>query len=172
MNDLTVFIGRSSSIQLGELWAAVSDVGLWAFSFGINQQAFISEVESRGEVRIVKDSRRCAQALDEVIEYLQGRRRRFSTPVDWRGMTSFQIAVRQAVMDISYGQTSTYGSVAAQVGKPKAARAVGQVNAANPITIIIPCHRLLGADGNLRGYGGAGGLETKRWLLDLEASKK
>lgn len=172
MNDPSVFIGRSSSIQLGDLWAAVSEVGLWAFSFGISEETFIAEVESRGKAHIIKDWQRCAQVLDKVIEYLQGQRTYFCTPVDWWGMTSFQIAVQKAVMEIPYGQTSTYGKIAALVGKPKAARAVGQVNASNPISIIIPCHRLVGADGDLRGYGGAGGLETKRWLLELESSHK
>ncbi|TES90066.1 MAG: MGMT family protein, partial [Anaerolineales bacterium] len=76
--------------------------------------------------------------------------------------------VRQTVMGIPYGQTATYTAIAARIGRPGAARAVGRANATNPIPFVIPCHRVVGADGDLRGYGGAGGIETKKWLLKLE----
>ena len=78
--------------------------------------------------------------------------------------------VRRAVMGIPYGETSTYGEIAVKIGKPGTARAVGGANAANPIPFVIPCHRLVGADGSLRGYGGVGVIRTKRWLLEMEKS--
>ena len=87
-------------------------------------------------------------------------------------MTVFQIAVRQAVMALPYGETASYGEIAARVGNPRAARAVGAVQASNPISFVIPCHRVLGADGSLHGYGGFGGLKTKAWLLELETQHK
>ncbi len=85
-------------------------------------------------------------------------------------MTAFQQAVRKAVMAVGYGETASYGDIAAAVGNPRAARAVGGVQACNPISFIIPCHRIIGADGSLAGYGGFGGVETKRWLLELEGT--
>jgi methylated-DNA-[protein]-cysteine S-methyltransferase len=75
-------------------------------------------------------------------------------------------------MGIHYGETSAYGEIAVAIGRPGTARAVGQANATNPIPFVIPCHRLVGADGSLRGYGGAGGIKTKRWLLEMERFNK
>ena len=75
------------------------------------------------------------------------------------------------VKAIPYGETRTYQQIAEQMGNPGAARAVGQANATNPMPILIPCHRVVGADGSLRGHGGAGGVETKAWLLKLEGSR-
>jgi O-6-methylguanine DNA methyltransferase len=83
-------------------------------------------------------------------------------------MTPFQRQARRAVAAIPYGQTRAYSQIAAHLGNANAARAVGRANATNPIPLVIPCHRVVGADGSLCGYGGAGGLRTKRWLLDLE----
>ncbi len=85
-------------------------------------------------------------------------------------MTPFQIEALQKVYEIEYGRTLTYGDVAKQLDKPGASRAVGRANATNPMPIIVPCHRVLGSDGKLHGYGGPGGLETKAWLLRLEGS--
>ena len=79
----------------------------------------------------------------------------------------FQCSVWQALVDIPYGQTRTYGEIAAQLGRPAASRAVGAANGRNPLSIVVPCHRLVGTDGSLTGF--AGGLPAKRWLIDLEA---
>ena len=107
-------------------------------------------------------------AINQVEEYFAGKRQSFTLPIDWQQFTDFQIDVYRAVISVPFGQTRTYGQIAAQIGRPKAARAVGAANAANPLPIIIPCHRLVGKDGTLRGYGGKGGIKTKQWLLDLE----
>ncbi len=85
-------------------------------------------------------------------------------------MTPFQLQVLHLTTHIPYGQTSTYKDIAIQVGKPNAARAVGRVEATNPIPLVIPCHRVLGSDGSLHGYGGPGGIKLKAWLLQLEQS--
>ena len=85
-------------------------------------------------------------------------------------MTSFQLQVLHLTYHIPYGQTSTYKDIAIQVGKPNAARAVGRVEATNPIPLVIPCHRVLGSDGSLHGYGGPGGIKLKAWLLQLEGA--
>jgi methylated-DNA-[protein]-cysteine S-methyltransferase len=103
----------------------------------------------------------------QLAEYFAGERREFDLPLNPAG-TSFQQRVWAALRDIPYGETTSYGKTAAAVGVPDAARAVGLANGQNPISIIVPCHRVVGADGSLTGYGG--GLDAKRWLLAHEAA--
>ena len=104
-------------------------------------------------------------AFGQIAEYLEGQRREFDFPYRLRG-TEFQRKVWRALRAIPYGETRTYGEIAAAVGSPKAARAVGMANHQNPILIAVPCHRVIGADGSLVGYGG--GLDMKEALLRLE----
>ena len=167
-NPTPIYIGQTPDTPLGNLWVAASDSGLWALDYRIPKKTFLNFVRCRGVVTITENPTITTPILQEVSAYLQGDRQHFSTPIDWTGMTPFQVKVRQAVIDIPYGRTAAYGQVAANLGKPDAARAVGRANATNPIPLVIPCHRLVGADGSLRGYGGAGGVKTKQWLLDLE----
>lgn len=101
----------------------------------------------------------------QLKEYFAGVRKKFDLPLKPDGTAFFQ-SVWKALMDIPYGETRTYGDIAAAVGKPKAARAVGMANHHNPIMIVIPCHRVIGSNGQLVGY--AGGLDIKRRLLSLE----
>jgi methylated-DNA-[protein]-cysteine S-methyltransferase len=112
-----------------------------------------------------------AEPLPEVRrqlgEYLAGRRRDFELPLDPRG-TEFQRLCWDALLAIPYGETRSYGAQARAIGRPAAIRAVGRANHDNPIGVIIPCHRVLGADGSLTGY--AGGLDMKRTLLELEGA--
>jgi len=164
----TIWIGETAPTPLGPLWAAVSEKGLWAVSYDIPREQFEAAVLERGAAQIHYAPERTAAALQQLGEFLAGARKTFSLAVDWTGMTDFQIEVRRATMAIPYGEVSSYGEVAAQVGRPRAARAVGGVQASNPISFVIPCHRVLGADGSLHGYGGSGGLRTKAWLLELE----
>lgn len=105
------------------------------------------------------------QAISELEEYFAGGRQSFTLPLSPQG-TPFQKSVWDALLTIPYGQTRTYGQIAAQIGKPKACRAVGLANHNNPISILIPCHRVIGANGSLTGYGG--GLPAKKKLLELE----
>jgi methylated-DNA-[protein]-cysteine S-methyltransferase len=101
----------------------------------------------------------------QLEEYFAGERRHFDIPIEPDG-TPFQRQVLSALLEIPYGETRTYRDVAVAVGNPKAVRAVGGANGSNPIPIVIPCHRVVGSDGSLTGFGG--GLDTKRFLLDLE----
>lgn len=120
--------------------------------------------------QIHDDWERDDTAFDDVRtqldEYFAGTRQHFELPLN-AGGNAFQRTVWEALTEIPYGQTTSYGKVAAAVGHPDGARAVGVANGQNPIPIIVPCHRVIGADGSLTGYGG--GLPTKRWLLDHEA---
>ena len=108
-----------------------------------------------------------ALASRQLEEYFAGDRTRFELPVRLAG-TPFQMSVWRALGQIEFASTRSYGQVAASVGRPRAARAVGFANARNPLAIVLPCHRVVGADGRLVGYGG--GLERKAWLLEHEAS--
>lgn len=109
------------------------------------------------------------RAREQLLEYLEGRRREFDLPLAPEG-TEFQRQVWQALMQIPYGQTRSYGWLAQQVGRPQAVRAAGQANGRNPISVLIPCHRVVGARGALTGY--AGGLERKKMLLTLESRRE
>ena len=106
-----------------------------------------------------------AAAARQLEAYFAGRLTRFSLPLSPRG-TEFQRQVWAALLEIPYGQTVTYGQLAAGLGRAAASRAVGLANGRNPISIVVPCHRVIGSDGSLTGYGG--GLDRKRYLLDLE----
>lgn len=106
-----------------------------------------------------------ADTLSQLREYFAGRRRVFEVPLDAEG-TEFQREVWGALREISYGELSSYGVLAHSIGRPRAVRAVGAANGANPISIIVPCHRVVGQDRRLTGYGG--GLPAKRILLELE----
>jgi O-6-methylguanine DNA methyltransferase len=111
------------------------------------------------------DDRILACAATQLGEYFARSRRAFDVPLDLRG-TPFQVAAWEAICAVPWGQTRTYRDIAASLGMPAATRAVGAANGANPVAIVVPCHRLIGADGTLRGYGG--GLERKAWLLAHE----
>jgi methylated-DNA-[protein]-cysteine S-methyltransferase len=104
-------------------------------------------------------------AVQQLNEYFAGTRREFLLPLRMHG-TAFQRRVWQRLTEIPYGTTWSYGQLARRIGNPKASRAVGLANGRNPISILVPCHRVIGADGSLTGYGG--GLERKRWLLAHE----
>ena len=108
----------------------------------------------------------CARRSTQLQEYFAGKRTRFDLPLAPRG-TAFQKAVWAALLRIPFGETASYGDIARAIGKPAASRAVGGANHRNPIAIVIPCHRVIGADGSLTGYGG--GLDHKRLLLELES---
>jgi methylated-DNA-[protein]-cysteine S-methyltransferase len=115
----------------------------------------------RGEDRVL------AQARRELDQYFAGKRKSFDVVLAPRG-TSFQQLVWMALRAIPYGETRTYGQQAARIGSPKAFRAVGLANGKNPIAIIVPCHRVIGSDGGMTGFGG--GIARKQFLLELEAA--
>ncbi|MDA0706830.1 MAG: methylated-DNA--[protein]-cysteine S-methyltransferase [Proteobacteria bacterium] len=107
-----------------------------------------------------------AAARQQLTEYFAGKRKQFDLPLNLTG-TDFQLRVLGELQRIPYGETRSYGDIASRIGRPKAVRAVGAANGRNPIPIIVPCHRVIGSNGNLTGFGG--GLGAKRALLRLEA---
>lgn len=119
------------------------------------------------EVRPADDHPVLQQAASQLGEYFDGRRTEFDVPIDPRG-TAFQLAAWDALRTIGYGETVSYGEQAKRLGDAGKARAVGAANGRNPIPIIVPCHRVIGSNGHLTGFGG--GVESKAWLLDHERS--
>jgi O-6-methylguanine DNA methyltransferase len=108
-------------------------------------------------------------ARRELDEYFAGRRRVFDLSLDLRALPPFTVSVLEELARVPYGETTTYGTLAAKVGHPRAARAVGTVMNRNRIPIVLPCHRVVGSDGDLTGY--AGGLDRKLTLLELEGAR-
>lgn len=107
-----------------------------------------------------------SEARRQLCEYFAGQRRSFDLPLHLSG-TDFQVSVLQALLDIPYGETVSYGEIARRIGRPRAVRAVGAANGRNPLPVVVPCHRVIGSTGDLTGFGG--GLDTKEALLRLEA---
>jgi methylated-DNA-[protein]-cysteine S-methyltransferase len=120
------------------------------------------------EPGVIRDDERLSAVTTQLREYFAGERRTFDLTLNPAG-TLFQVTVWRALQHIPYGETVSYGELAQAIGKPGAARAVGLANGRNPIAIIVPCHRVIGRNGTLTGYGG--GVDRKAWLLDHEAGR-
>lgn len=143
---------------VGPLYLNASDKGLLSVSFKENHALSATAQKDHPILR---------QAKQQLDEYFDGQRQQFDVPLQFLG-TDFQKLVWQTLTTIPYGRTESYGQIAQQINRPKAARAVGMANNKNPIVIIVPCHRVIGASGQLVGYGG--GLGVKEWLLKHERS--
>lgn len=141
---------------------AVGPIGISDNGEAITEIFFAEEVP---EQPLGEESNLARQAIRELNEYFAGERTEFSLPLQPSG-TEFQKKVWLALREIPYGETRSYGQIAQAVGNPKACRAVGMANNRNPISIVVPCHRVIGANGGLTGYGG--GLPIKERLLELE----
>jgi methylated-DNA-[protein]-cysteine S-methyltransferase len=165
-----LFVGVAEDTTLSPIWAAVSEMGLVAVQIGGAGETFSRGLAARFGVPAIPHKFQTSKVVSQIQEYLQGMRKSFEIEVHWGIMSEFQQKALQAVCQIPYGETRTYGQIAAEIGVPQAPRAIGRANATNPMPLVIPCHRLVGADGSLRGYGGGEGIKTKDWLLTLERS--
>lgn len=157
--------------KIGKMDLASTGKGLCAVGLGnMTQEEFLGPVRRtfRG-YKFEESPRRNSQAAKEIEEYLQGKLRVFTSPLDLVG-TPFQLRVWQELMRIPYGSTRTYAQVAEKIGSVSLARAVGAACGANPVPIVVPCHRVIASDGTLGGFGG--GLAIKQMLLDLEAGAR
>jgi methylated-DNA-[protein]-cysteine S-methyltransferase len=143
---------------VGQLEVGATDLAVVSINFVEAARTGFSTAEGAGAAVLV-------EALAQLRDYFEGRRRRFDLSLAPQG-TPFRQAVWRAVQTIPYGETLSYGAIATAIGNPRAGRAVGTANGANPIPIVVPCHRVLGSDGSLTGYGG--GLWRKAWLLEHE----
>jgi methylated-DNA-[protein]-cysteine S-methyltransferase len=158
----TQLFSRTHPTPVGELTLIASDAGLRAIFWPTAS----SSPRSAGRHRRKPDHPILQRTATQLDEYFAGRRTTFDIPLDLDG-TRFQLAAWQALGQIPFGSTTSYGRQAASLGMPTAARALGAANRVNPVCIVLPCHRVIGSDGSLTGF--AGGLATKQWLLDHEA---
>ena len=154
---------------IGPLLVAASQGGLAAISFSSDPDEQLDRLARIAGPRVLRSSRSVDSARRELDEYFEGDRRAFDLALDLRGLTPFTLAVLEELARVPYGETTTYGALAARVGRPRAARAVGTIMNRNRIPIVLPCHRVVGASGELTGY--AGGLDVKQTLLELEGSR-
>lgn len=158
---------RTVDTPIGELLVAATDRGLVRVAFELEGfDAVLDTLAARISPRILDAPDRLADAARQLDEYFTGDRRSFDLPLDYRLSSGFRQVVQQYLPRIGYGHTATYKQVAATVGRPQAVRAVGSACATNPLPVIVPCHRVLRADGGLGGY--LGGLDVKAALLTLE----
>jgi methylated-DNA-[protein]-cysteine S-methyltransferase len=154
---------------VGELLVAVTPRGLASISFeGVDREVVLARLARELSPRVVTATRATDEVRRELDGYFRGARRRFDIRLDRRLMSRFMLDVLGATSRVSFGELATYGEIAGTIGRPRAARAVGAALGANPIPIVIPCHRVVGANGKLTGYGG--GLPRKEFLLRLEGS--
>jgi len=170
---MTIQIGKLTTSPIGKIFVAANHKHIISIGLVDTRSNFLAEIgKSKGEYNrniTPEENPIIHQSLRQLKEYLDGDRRVFDLPVDWSGMTGFQFNVLNETYNIPYGQVISYAEIARRIGNPNAARAVGRVEATNPLPIIIPCHRVIGTDGKLHGYGGRGGIQTKAWLLHHEA---
>jgi methylated-DNA-[protein]-cysteine S-methyltransferase len=153
---------------VGELLVGASQRGLAAIRFDPDPEQDLERLAQIAGPRVLRSARSVDVARRELDEYFSGRRRSFDLPLDLRALPPFTMAVLRELARVPYGSTATYGELAARMGRPRAARAVGTVLNRNRIPIVLPCHRVVGASGSLVGY--AGGLERKVALLELEGA--
>jgi O-6-methylguanine DNA methyltransferase len=165
----TVHVAGSNS-PIGRFRVASTEVGLAYVelprSSGRGMRDWVQRYAL--ECRCIDEIGPNRDAIDQILEYLASERTDFDVPLDLRG-TPFQCAVWDALIEIPYGESRSYADVARAVGRPNAQRAVGSANGANPVSLIVPCHRVIAADGSLGGYGG--GQELKARLLAMELSR-
>ncbi len=151
---------------VGTLLVATTDRGLCRISFEPAGEAELERLARAFGLRVLRAPRRLDAARRQLDEYFEGRRTHFELDTDLRPLPGFQQLVLTELARVPFGQVTTYGALAGRIGRPRAARAVGGALNRNPVPIVLPCHRVIGASGSLVGYGG--GLDRKRALLRLE----
>jgi methylated-DNA-[protein]-cysteine S-methyltransferase len=154
---------------IGPLFVAASDRGLASISYDAEPEEHLDRLARIAGPAVLRSPRSVDPARRELDEYFSGRRRAFDLSLDLRELPPFTMSVLHELARVPYGQTTTYGALAARVGHPRAARAVGTVMNRNRIPIVLPCHRVVGSSGDLTGY--AGGLDRKLTLLELEGAR-
>ncbi len=153
---------------VGTLLVGVTDRGVCRISFDPDPESQLEQLARQYGPRVLRSGRPVERLHRELDEYFEGRRRAFEIEPDVRAIPDYHRRVLEELARVGYGHTTTYGELAARTGNPRAARAVGTVMNRNPVPIVLPCHRVVGANGSLTGYGG--GLDRKELLLRLEGA--
>ena len=166
--ELDVAYDVLDDTPVGKLLVGVSKRGLCRVHFDPDPELELDDLARRFGPRVLRAPAALDDVRRELDEYFEGRRHAFDLALDLRAAPEFHQRVLAELARVEYGHTTTYGALAARVGSPKAARAIGTVMNRNPIPIVLPCHRVVGASGSLTGYGG--GLDRKEWLLRLEGA--
>lgn len=170
VKNIQKFVFTTLNTPLGLIAITSSELGLTGLLIQPGADRLAESLAVQGVVPVQGDNAHLRLAVLELTEYFSGKAVSFSVSIDWQIMPPFQRKVLQYTYKIPYGSTRTYSQIAQEIGHPKAARAVGQAQARNPVPVIIPCHRVIGKDGKLHGYGAAEGLKTKAYLLQLEGA--
>jgi methylated-DNA-[protein]-cysteine S-methyltransferase len=177
MSELEVWIDElQTATPVGTLCLAVTRRGLWRVKMTDDPRGFFDDLAARcgfplrapASTPDPLPARRLEQAFAQLSEFLGGHRQVFDLELDFTGVPAFQHSALLAAQKIGFGQMCTYQDLARQLGRPGAARAVGAAMSANPLPLIIPCHRVVGSDRKLHGFAAPGGVRTKAWLLALE----
>ncbi len=165
----TIYLNTLQTEKLGLIGVAVTARGLRRLRmFQKNKKAFLVLNESYNGGEYIFSDQETEPVIEQLQAYLNYEIKGFSLPIDWSGYTAFQRDVLQETLSIPYGETRSYGQISAAIGKPKASRAVGQAEKSNQVPLVVPCHRVIGSDGSLTGYGGKDNTDLKAWLLDFE----
>ena len=168
----TIYLDVFEAGFLGKVGIAVTSSGLRRLRMFVGEKGdFLGLNEAFQEGEYLFDLQQTAPFRDQISQFLRRELQSFSIPIDWSVYTPFQEAVLRETFAIPFGETRSYGQVAAAIGKPKASRAVGQAEKSNQAPLVIPCHRVLGADGSLTGYGGPDNTDLKARLLAFESGK-
>ncbi|MCJ7700432.1 MAG: methylated-DNA--[protein]-cysteine S-methyltransferase [Anaerolineales bacterium] len=165
-----IYFGGFNHDLIGNILLATRKNRLVAVDFCVSQQEFVALIERSFNLTPYYAPKAITEPANQIQAYLSGLRLRFDIKVDLSSLTQFQRQVLHATQEIQPGEVVTYSEIAKRIGNPKSVRAVGQALGRNPIPLVIPCHRVIAADGSLGGYSGGGGLETKAKLLKLEGA--
>ncbi len=160
-----IYYASFQSSWLGKIFVASTEKGVCRVDFLTTEKHFLKRLKDQFSGAIIRDEGKNKKILSQLKEYLKGKLHRFDCSLDLKG-TPFQKRVWSALANIPYGQTRSYKEIARAIGHPQAFRAVGNANRANPIPLMIPCHRVIESNGGLGGFGH--GLKAKKQLLDFE----
>jgi methylated-DNA-[protein]-cysteine S-methyltransferase len=167
-NLLDVAFDVITDTPVGPLLVGVTDHGVCRISYDPDSEHHLESLAKQFGPRVLRSPKPIDEVRRELDEYFEGRRRHFGLEPDLRGLSAYNQRVLTELARVEYGHTTTYGALAALTGNVRAARAVGTIMNRNPIPIVLPCHRVVGASGSLTGY--AGGLDRKEQLLRLEGA--
>lgn len=166
-----IYLKLFKTVLLGQIGVAISENGLLRLEMFQKDKIEFLKLNSRsGEGEYVFSDFETREAEEQIQAYLNKAIKDFSLPIDWTIYTDFQRAVLQETNQIPYGETRSYGQVAAAIGNPMASRAVGQAEKSNQVPLVVPCHRVIGSNGSLTGYGGKDNIDLKAKILAFEQS--